>query len=249
MNRLNGKTAVITGGNSGIGLETAKSFIAEGARVVIFGRDRNTLDAAARSLGENAAAVRGDVSNIDDLDTLFTTARETLAGIDILFVNAGIGNPRPFEEIDEADFDQTVGVNIKGAFFTVQKALPHLNRGASIIFNTSTLDEKGMPGMSVYSATKAALRSMTRTLAAELAPKGIRVNSIAPGPIETPIYERMGLSPEAMQEMARTIAGQVPAGRFGKPSEIALPVVFLASDESSYMTGAELTVDGGFGQV
>ena len=249
MSRLRNKTAVITGGNSGIGFETARKFVDEGAKVVIFGRDQKTLDSAVQTLNGNAIAVRGDVTNTDDLDNLFTVSREKLGRIDILFVNAGIGKPRPFEEIDEVYFDQTVGVNIKGAFFTVQKALPHLKDGSSIIFTTSALDEKGMPGMSVYSATKAAVRSMTRTLAAELAPKGIRVNSIAPGAIETPIYERMGLPAEAMQEMARSIMSQVPVGRFGQPIEIAQPVVYLASDESSYMTGAELTVDGGFGQV
>ncbi|MBE9115076.1 glucose 1-dehydrogenase [Lusitaniella coriacea LEGE 07157] len=249
MARLAGKAAVITGGNSGIGLETAKAFIREGARVIIFGRDRATLDKAVEELGEGAISVQGDVINEQDLERLFETAKEQFGGLDILFVNAGIAPAQPIETITEEFFDRIFDINVKGAFFTVQRALPLLRQGASVIFTTSIASTLGMPGMSAYSASKAAVRSLTRTLAAELVERGIRVNAISPGPIETPIHERSDLPSEVVEEIGQTIIQQVPAGRFGSAQEIAEPVVFLASDESSYMLGAELIIDGGMGQI
>lgn len=247
--RMQNKVAVITGGNSGIGLATAKKFVQEGARVAIFGRNQESLDAAVSELGPNAIAVRGDVTDSAALTRLFETVHERLGAIDALFVNAGVANPSPLTEADEAHFDSTFAINVKGAFFTIQKAVPFFAEGASVVLTTSALDEKGMPGMSVYSATKAAVRSLTRSLAAELSPRGVRVNSIAPGPIETPIYGRMGLPAEQLEGMSAQILASTPQGRFGKPDEIADAVLFLASPESSYMLGAELAVDGGFAQL
>lgn len=249
MSRLEGKNAVITGGNSGIGLATAQAFIDEGANVIIFGRNQETLDSAVESLGINATGIQGDVSNNADLDCLFALAKESFESIDILFVNAGIAPPTPFEQTSSAMIDQILSINVKGSFQTVQKALPLLKPGSSVIFTSSCLDEMGMPGFSIYSASKAAIRSLVRTLAAELSVKGIRVNSIAPGPIATPIHGRMGLSEDAMEEMGAQVLENIPLSRFGTPEEISAPVVFLASDDSTYMQGAELTVDGGMGQV
>ncbi|MGD2182297.1 glucose 1-dehydrogenase [Lusitaniella coriacea] len=249
MARLAGKAAVITGGNSGIGLETAKAFIREGARVIIFGRDRATLDKAVEELGEGAISVQGDVINEQDRERLFEKAKAQFGGLDILFVNAGIAPAQPIETITEEFFDRIFDINVKGAFFTVQKALPLLRQGASVIFTTSIANSLGIPGTSAYSASKAAVRSLTRTLAAELVDRGIRVNAISPGPIETPIHERSDLPSEVVEEIGQTIIQQVPAGRFGSAQEIAEPVVFLASDESSYMLGAELIIDGGMGQI
>lgn len=248
--RMQDKLVVVTGGNSGIGLETARQVVAEGGSVAIFGRNRESLDAALAELGERAFAVQGDATHRPDLDRLFAeVTRHFGRPVDALFVNAGIAKPSPFDETDEAFFDQLFDVNVKGAYFTVQAALPHLATKASVIFTTSALDEKGMPGMSVYSSTKAALRSLARSLAAELHPRGVRVNSIAPGPVETPIYERMGLPAEQLEGMAGQILSATPAGRFGRPEEIARAALFLASDDSTYVLGAELAVDGGFAQL
>ncbi|MEM9380486.1 MAG: SDR family oxidoreductase [Planctomycetota bacterium] len=246
MARLDGKRIVITGGNSGIGLASAQAFAREGGRVVLFGRDAETLESARASLGDGAAgAVRGDVSNLDDLDRLVDESSKALGGIDVLFVNAGVADAAPFAESSPDLFDKVMGINVRGAYFTIQKALPHLSEGASIILTGSSVNELGMGGMSVYGMSKAAVRHLARTLTAELAPQGIRVNVLQPGPIETPIFGRIGMSQEEVAGMAEMIQSKVPAGRFGQPEEIADAALFLASDESRYMFGAELTVDGG----
>ncbi|MBI1358325.1 MAG: SDR family oxidoreductase [Acidobacteria bacterium] len=249
MSKLQDRVAVITGGNSGIGLATAEAFRREGAQVAIFGRNRKTLEAAVAQVGGDTLGVVGDVTSGEDLDRLFSAVREKWGRIDVLFVNAGIAEFRPFEASDESFFDRIFDVNVKGAYFTVQKALPLLAPGASVILTTSVVNVKGMADTSVYSATKAALRSLARTLSQELTPKGIRVNAVSPGPIETPIFGRMGLSDDEKAGMEGRIAQAVPLKRMGRASEIAEPVVFLASDASTYIVGAELPVDGGMGQI
>ena len=249
MSKLQGKVAVITGGNSGIGLATAQRFVDEGARVAIFGRDANTLEAAVSQLGDAAIAVRGDVRSLDDLSGLFSTVEASLGKIDLLFVNAGVANLRPMDAVDEAHYDLMFDVNVKGAYFTVQKALPYLNDGASVVLNTSIANQLGNPNFSVYSATKAALRSLARTLSAELVDRGIRVNAISPGPITTPLFGRMGLPEEAVDDMAAAFQDRVPMKRFGAADEIANAVLFLSSDDSSFVLGHELVVDGGLTQL
>ena len=249
MGKLDGKVAVITGGNSGIGLATAQAFVDQGARVAIMGRDPETLGAALEQLGDEAIGVQGDVRNLEDLDRLYATVRDQLGAIDLLFVNAGVANFRPFEAVDEEDFDFQFDVNVKGAYFTVQKSLPLLNDGAAIVLTTSISNQLGDANTSVYSATKAALRSLARTLSAELVGRGIRVNAISPGPIETPIFGRLGLPEDALDEMAQGLAERVPMKRFGAADEIANAVVFLASNDSSFVLGHELVVDGGMTEL
>jgi NAD(P)-dependent dehydrogenase (short-subunit alcohol dehydrogenase family) len=247
--KLNNKIAVITGGNSGIGLATAQAFIQEGAKVAIFGRNAETLESARQTLGEKAIAVRGDATNMNDLDTLFATTQNTFGKVDVLFINAGVAQFAPLEATSEEMFDRIMDVDFKGAYFTIRKALPYLNDGASIVLTTSGTNVMGMPGTSVYAASKAALRSLARTLSAELVGRGIRVNAVSPGPIETPIYGRMGMTEEQTQEMGKSVIQQVPMQRFGKSEEIASAVVFLASADSSYVLGTELVVDGGLTQL
>src|SRR5579862_5567878 len=249
MKRLEGKVAVITGGNSGIGLATAKRLQEEGARVAILGRSRKTLDEAVKSIGNGVVAVQGDVAKIADVDKLYAEVSQKLGKIDILFVNAGVAKFAPLAETSESTYDENFDTNIKGAYFTLQKALPLLNDGASIILNTSVAGQTGTAGTSAYSATKAALRSLARTAAAELAGRGIRVNTVAPGPIATPIFGRTGLPQEAVDGFAKQIIEQVPLKRFGQPEEVAGTVAFLASQDSSYITGVEINVDGGLGQI
>ncbi len=249
MKRLEGKVAVVTGGNSGIGLATAKRLQQEGARVAISGRSKKTLGEAVKAIGNGVLAIQGDVANIGDLDKLYADVAEKLGKIDVLFVNAGIAKFAPLAETSESTYDEQFDINIKGAYFTIQKAIPLLNDGASIILNTSVADSQGVVGASAYSATKAALRSLARTAAAELVGRGIRVNTVAPGPIATPIFERTGLSKEAIDGFAKEIVEKVPMKRFGQPEEIAATVAFLASQDASYITGVEINVDGGLGQI
>jgi NAD(P)-dependent dehydrogenase (short-subunit alcohol dehydrogenase family) len=220
MKRLERKVAVVTGGNSGIGLATAKRLQEEGARVAISGRSKKTLDEAVRMIGNGVVAVQADVAKLTDLDKLYAEVSQKLGRIDVLFVNAGVAKFAPLAETSESVYDEQFNINIKGAYFTIQKALPLLNDGASIILNTSVADSKGTAGTSAYSATKAALRSLARTAAAELAGRGIRVNTVAPGPIVTPIFERTGLPKETVDEFAKEIVAKVPMKRFGQPEEV-----------------------------
>jgi NAD(P)-dependent dehydrogenase (short-subunit alcohol dehydrogenase family) len=249
MKRLEGKVAVVTGGNSGIGLATAKRLQEEGAKVAIAGRSRKTLDDAVRSIGNGVVAVQADVANLTDVDKLYAEVSKKLGKIDVLFVNAGVAKFAPLSETSEDGYDEVFNINIKGAYFTIQKALPFLNDGASIILNTSVVDSKGFEGASAYSATKAALRSLARTAAAELVGRGIRVNAVAPGPIVTPIIERTGLPKEAIDQFVKETVAKVPMKRFGQPEEVAGAVAFLASQDASYITGVEINVDGGLGQI
>jgi NAD(P)-dependent dehydrogenase (short-subunit alcohol dehydrogenase family) len=249
MNRLQGKVAVVTGGNSGIGLATAQRLQQEGARVAIAGRSKLTLDQAVKTIGNGVLAVQADISTLADIDKLYTEVAQKLGKIDILFVNAGIAKFAPFADTSETLYDEQFDTNIKGAYFTIQKALPFLNDGASIILNTSVVDSQGTPGASAYAATKAALRSLARTTAAELVGRGIRVNTVAPGPIVTPIFGKTGLPQEAFDAFSKEIIAKVPMKRFGQPEEVAATVAFLASQDASYITGVEINVDGGLGQI
>jgi NAD(P)-dependent dehydrogenase (short-subunit alcohol dehydrogenase family) len=249
MNRLEGKVAVVTGGNSGIGLATAKRFQKEGAKVAISGRSRKTLDEAVRAMGNGVVAVQADVAKLTDLDKLYAEVSQKLGKIDVLFVNAGVAKFAPLGETSESVYDEQFDINIKGAYFTIKKALPLLNDGASIILNTSVAASTGTPGTSAYSSTKAALRSLARTAAAELVERGIRVNAVAPGPIVTPIFGKTGLPKEAFDAFAKEITAKVPMKRFGQPEEVAATVAFLASQDASYITGVEINVDGGLGQL
>src|ERR1700739_3523266 len=249
MARLDGKVAVVTGGNSGIGLDKAKRLQQEGARVAISGRSKKTLDEAVKAIGNGVLAVQADVAKLADLDKLYTEVSEKLGKIDVLFLNALSAKFAPLANTSESTYDEQFEINTKGAYFTIQKAIPLLNDGASIILNTSVADIQGQIGTSAYSATKAALRSFARTAAAELAERGIRVNTVAPGPIVTPIFGRIGLPKEAVDEFAKQIVAKVPLKRFGQPEEIAATVAFLASQDASYITGVEINVDGGLGQI
>ena len=245
MKKLENKVAVITGGNSGIGLATAQEFKAQGAKVVIVGRRQESLDEALNTLGEGAYAVLADVSKKADLEALPQKVENQVGKIDILFVNAGIAFFAPVDQVNEDFFDQTFNVNVKGAYFTIQKLLPIFNDNGSVILNASIAANLGMAGSSVYAASKAAVLSFARTLSAELVERGIRVNSISPGPITTPIYGKMGMPAEQMEGFASSMQEQVPMKRFGSSEEIAKVALFLASDDSSFILGEEITVDGG----
>ena len=249
MNRLEGKVAVITGGNSGIGLATARRFAEKGAHVFITGRRQNELDAAVRQIGKQATGVQGDVSNLADLDRLYATVKREKGRIDVVFANAGGGSFAPLGAISEEHFDTTFSSNVKGLVFTVQKALPLLLDGGSIILNASIAASKGLPGMSVYSATKAAVRSFARGWTVDLKARKIRVNAISPGPIDTPGVKSLGLTEAQLEQFKTEILGAVPLARMGRADEIASAALFLASDDSSYVTGIELFVDGGMAQI
>ena len=248
-NKLEGKIAVITGGNSGIGLATAKRFVSEGANVFIFGRRQNEIDAGVSEIGKNVIGIQGDVSNLADLDRLFDVVKDQKGHLDILFANAGIAQFAPLGEISEKHFDKIFRINVKGLLFTVQKALPILEDGGSIILNASIGTSKGVGGSSVYSATKAAVRSFARTWTVDLKDRKIRVNAISPGPIDTPIFSSITQNEEQSELFKKNIINAVPMKRMGNPDEVAKVVSFLASDESSYVTGIELFVDGGLAQI
>jgi len=242
--KLEGKVAVVTGGNSGIGLATAKRFVAEGAYVFITGRRQAELDAAVKEIGQNVVGVQGDVAQLADLDKLYATVKAKAGRIDILFANAGIAELAPLGEITEEQFDRMFNINVKGLLFTVQKALPLMPEGASIILNASIVASIGMEAFSVYSATKAAVRSFARTWTTDLKARKIRVNVISPGVVPTEGYSALG-DEDQLKQFAAKMAAEIPLGRVGQPDEIAKAVVFLASDDSSFVAGAELVVDGG----
>jgi len=249
MPRLDGKVSLVTGGTSGIGLATANALAKEGAYVYITGRRERELTTAVQQIGGNATGVRGDVSNARDLDRLFEQIREEKGRLDILFANAGIARYAALGNITEELYDSIFNVNVKGVLFTVQKALPLMPDGGSIILNASVVGSKGLSSNSIYSATKASIRSFARTWTTDLKHRAIRVNAISPGTIDTPGLSDLLASAEAGEQRRKMVASAIPLGRFGRPDEVAKAVVFLASDESSYITGSEIFVDGGFAQV
>ena len=247
MDELAGKTAVVTGGTTGIGYAAAERMIAAGARVVLTGQNEGRVRDAARTL--DAVGVVVPSQDVAALDRLTDELDRIGGGVDVVFANAGVTWPAPFDQVKPEDFAAQMAINVAGPFFLVQKLSVHLNEGASVIFTTSCLDQMGMHGMAVYAASKAALRSLARTLSAELKDRGVRVNTIAPGPVETPIYAKLGMSEDELAGMAEGLKGQVPLGRFGSPDEIAKVALFLASDASSFMLGEEVTVDGGWSNL
>jgi len=249
MDRLKNKVAVITGGSSGIGFATAKEFIANGAKVVIFARGKHALDQATKELGSDSYAAQGDICNLADLENLFAETKSRYGTVDVLYVNAAQAKLVPIADTTEAFFDEMVNVNFKGAYFTLQKAIPFLNDHASVIVTTSWLNSIGLAGSSLLSASKAALRSIVRVASGELVDKGIRVNAVSPGAIGTPLWSKIGLPEDVLNSAAENITNQIPIKRWGKPEEIAKAVLFLASEDSSYITGNEITVDGGLRQI
>ena len=246
MGQLTGKRAVITGGTTGIGLATAQLFLQEGAQVAITGQNPERVEEARRTLGPGVLAVRSDAGSISDTENTIAEVGRAFGGIDVLFLNAGIAKFGPFAQVTEVLFDEQFAVNVKGVLFTIQKADPLLLPGASVIVTTSAANRIGVPGSTVYAASKAAARSLVRVLAAELAVRNIRVNAISPGPIETPIMGKSGLSPEQQQAALAALVANVPLGRSGQADEIAKIALFLASDGATYVTGAEISADGGW---
>jgi NAD(P)-dependent dehydrogenase (short-subunit alcohol dehydrogenase family) len=249
VNRLKGKCALITGGTSGIGLETARRFVGEGARIAITGKNPATLETARKELGADVLIIPSDASDAADQKKVAATLQQSFGNLDILFVNAGIADLKPVEQWDETAFDHSFAINVKGPFFLIQALLPIFANPASIVLNGSVNAHIGMPNTSVYAASKSALISFTRTLSGELISRGIRVNVVSPGPISTPLYSKLGLAEADLKSVAASIQSQVPVARFGKPGEIADAVVFLASDESAFTVGSELLVDGGMSNL
>lgn len=249
MDKLKDKVAVITGGSSGIGLATAKLFVENGAKVVVFGRGREALEKTKAELGASCYCVQGDIANSTDLDKLFSETESHFGSIDVLYINAAQIKLSPISETTEKLFDEMINVNFKGAYFSLQKAIPFLNKNASVIFTTSYFNTIGFGGSSLLSASKAALRSLVRVAAGELVTQGIRVNAVSPGAIATPLWGKIGLPADVLKAAAEEITTQIPMKRFGTAAEIAKTVLFLASEDSSYITGNELTVDGGLRQI
>ena len=243
--RFQDKVAVVTGGNSGIGLGVAKAYAQEGARVAITGRNQKTLDVAAKEIGDGTLSIQSDTSSVTEIEAAMEKIKGRLGRIDALFVNAGIAKLVPFDQVTEELFDETVDINVKGVFFTVQKAVPLMPRGSAIVLNASINAHLGMPGTTVYGASKAAVINMAKTLSAELLDRGIRVNAVSPGPIASSLLARDGLPQEKLQETKDWIQGQVPLKRFGTPEEIASAVLYLTSPESAFVLGTELIIDGG----
>ena len=243
--KLENKVAVITGGNSGIGLATAKLFREEGAKVVITGRRKEVVEAAAAEIGEGAVGITNDTSNLADIDSLYQQVDQLHGKIDVLFLNVGIAVFAPLEQVTEEMFDNQFNINVKGLYFNIQKALPLMKEGGSIILTTSAVDQKGSPNTTVYAATKSAVRSLARTVSAELLERGIRVNSIAPGPVDTPIFGKLGMPEEMLGGVKEQFAEMVPMKRFGTAEELAKGALFLASDDSTFIAGIDLAVDGG----
>ena len=249
MKRFEGKVAVVTGGNSGIGLGAAKAFAREGAKVAITGRDEKTLRTAAEEIGPGTLAVRADSAKLSDLDQVFDRIKKAFGKIDALFVNAGVGKFVPFDQVTESFYDETMDINLKGAFFTIQKAIPLMPEGSAIVLNASINAHMGIPGSTVYGASKAGLVNLAKTLSADLLGRKIRVNVVSPGPITTSIFNRMGISEEEKKQLKDWIESQVPMKRFGTPAELAGAVLFLSSSESTFILGTELIVDGGMAQL
>jgi NAD(P)-dependent dehydrogenase (short-subunit alcohol dehydrogenase family) len=243
--RFSGKVAVVTGGNSGIGLGVAKAYAQEGARVAITGRNAKTLEIAAKEIGDGTLAIQSDAGRVAEIEGAMKKINERFGRIDALFVNAGVGKFVPFDQVTEEFFDETVGINLKGVFFTVQKAVPLMPNGSAIVLNASINAHLGMPGTTVYGATKAAVVNMAKTLSADLLEKGIRVNAVSPGPITSALLARDGITTEKLQETKDWIQSQVPLKRFGVPEEIAAAVLYLTAPESAFVLGTELIVDGG----
>jgi NAD(P)-dependent dehydrogenase (short-subunit alcohol dehydrogenase family) len=249
MKKLEGKVALITGGNSGIGLATAKEFVLQGAKVIITGRRQDALDNALKEIGAGAVGIQGDVGNLADLDRLYAEISMQFGKIDILFANAAVIALAPFAAVTEEHFDREFNINVKGLFFSVQKALPLLKDGSSIILTSSIAHFKVLDGHNVYAATKAAVRSFARNWAADLKRRKIRVNCLSPGPVDTPIIGKMGITKEQFAEFEKAIGSLIPLGRLGQASEVASAALFLASDDSSFVTGIDLCVDGGMAQI
>ncbi|MFT3776507.1 MAG: SDR family oxidoreductase [Minicystis sp.] len=249
MNRLNGKRALVTGGTSGIGLETARQFLAEGARVAVTGQNPETLENARRELGDGVLVIPSDAGDAGAQKALARTVGEAFGKLDVVFVNAGIAALKPIEQWDEASFDRSFAINLKGPYFLIQSLLPILENPASVVLNTSVNAHIGMPASSVYAATKAGLLSLSRTLSGELISRGIRVNAVSPGPVATPLYGKLGFSAGELEKTAAAIKGLVPAGRFAEPGEVAKTVVFLASDEAAFLVGSEILIDGGMSTI
>jgi NAD(P)-dependent dehydrogenase (short-subunit alcohol dehydrogenase family) len=246
MKRLQDKLALVTGGTTGIGFATAKLFQQEGARLVITGQNRQRLDQAATALGGETVALKVDQTTMSDIDSLVTHLRAESGGLDVAFINAGVTVPAPVDSVSEQDFDYLVSTNLKGPFFTMQKLIPLLGEGSAIVVNASNLAGMGVPTTSVYSATKAGLISLARTFAAELTQKGIRVNAVAPGPIDTPSMGKLGMSDAELSELLEHLTSTIPMGRIGKAEEVAKAVLYLATTDSSFMTGETITLDGGW---